>query len=188
MKIVGYLALILIVVSCSTKENIDISKYPIVPTIKDLLKLYDLKLDTTDKNISTSITKYFDGAKELDYTYELIETNKFDPLLYSVNINRDRSISDAKQTFSLGKNAIILAGKAFDQGVIEIDTLDLGGDDNYYALRTYKDQPNGILFMMREGKCTYTLIVSGFYTTDHSIISDLVLPKLEGLEDFNIIK
>ena len=42
--------------------------------------------------------------------------------------------------------------------------------------------------MVRKGKKIYSLVVSGMYTTDHSLIYDLVLPQLEELESLDLTK
>ena len=187
-RILLLLLVVVVTVSCSTRNDIDIKDYPIVTTINELSEYYDLKIDNSGKYETTSITNYFDGTFELEYAYELLESEEYDPLFYSITIDKERTIKDAKEVYILGKGAIKLVGNSFDQGTIEIDSLQLPGDDSYYALRTFEGEPNGMLYIVRKGTRIYTMMISGIYTSDHSLITDLLIPKTTHLEEFEIIK
>jgi len=180
--------LLVVTVSCSTRNDVDIKDYPIVTTINELSDYYDLKIDSSGKYETTSITNYFDGSSELEYAYELLESEEYDPLFFSITIAKERTIKDAKEVYILGKGAVKLVGNSFDQGTIEIDSLQLPGDDSYYALRTLEGEPNGMFYIVRKGTRVYTMMISGIYTPDHSLITDLLIPKITHLEGFEIIK
>ena len=68
----------------------------------------------------------------------------------------------------------------------EIENTITWGDENYYAIREKKGNPVGLLFMGRLNNKVYTLIMAGLYSSDHSLITDLVLPKLQHIEGFQI--
>lgn len=176
----------MMVCSCKTIDNIDSSKYPMITTAKELSEYYDLLLDTTGRHETSKITKYFDGSVDLEYTYDFLETEEYDPLFYSVTIDKERTVSDALQTYVISKGAVKLVMNSGVQGSTKIESLDLPGDDNFYALRTYNGEPNGIYFTMRQGKVVYTIIMSGLYSEDHGLLLDLILPKIEKLEFFEI--
>lgn len=188
MKRILIILAVAFTVSCSTQKNIDIKEYPIVTTINELSEYYDLKTDTSGKYETTSITNYFDGSSELEYAYELLESEEYDPLFYSITIDIERSVKDAKETYTIGKGAVKLVGNSLDQGAVEIDSLQLPGDDSYYALRTLGGEPNGMFYMVRKGTRVYTMMISGVYTLDHSLIKELLIPKITDLEEFKIIK
>ena len=188
MKKILILFLVLVTFSCITRNDVDIKDYPIVTTINELSDYYDLKIDNSGKYETTSITNYFDGSSELEYAYELLESEEYDPLYYSITIAKERTIKDAKESYWLGKGAVKLLGNSFDQGAIEIDSLQLPGDDSYYAFRTLDGEPNGMFFIVRKGTTIYTMILSGIYTSDHSLITDLLIPKITNLEEIEIIK
>jgi hypothetical protein len=175
-------------ISCTTQKDVNLNNYPIVTTIKELSEYYDLKIDTTGIYETANITKYFDGSFELEYSYELLESEKYDPLIYSLTFLKEASIKDAKQSFTINKGALKLVGNSFEQGTIEIDSLKLPGDESYYALRTLNGEPSGMFYMTRKGKSVCTMIISGMYTTDHSLIYDLLIPKNKNLEKLEIIK
>ena len=180
--------LAVIVTSCSTQNNIDIKNYPIVTTINELSDYYNLKIDKTGTYETTSITKYLDGSVELEYSYELLESEDYDPLFYSITIEKEKTIKDAKELYSLGKGAVKLVGNSFGQGTVEIDSLQLPGDESYYALRTLDGEPNGMFYIVRKGTRIYTMMISGLYTSDNSLVNDLIFPKIIHLEEFEIIK
>jgi len=182
------IALFVVVASCSTRNNINIKDYPIVITIDELSQYYDLKIDHSGKYETTNITTYFDGSSELEYAYELLESEEYDPLYYCITIEKERTIKDAQETYSIGKSALEIAGNSLGQGIKQIDSLKLPGDDSYYALRTLDGELNGMFYSVRKGTRIYTMIASGIYTSDHSLITDLILPKIINLEEFDIKK
>ncbi|WP_298506542.1 hypothetical protein [uncultured Maribacter sp.] len=166
----------------------DISKYPIVTTIKEVSKEYDIQVDLSGKSETSSLTKYLDGSIELEYTYDLIETDFYTPLFYSITITKDKTIKDAKENYKLSNDALGLVVNSFGQGTEEVTNMDLPGDENYYANRTYDGAPNGFLFSMREGVYSYSLIVSGIYMEDNSFIYDVILPEIQNLKDFDVME
>jgi len=188
MKKLLILLISILIISCSTEENIDVKKYPIITTVHELAEYYDLNIDKSGKHETTSITTYIDGASEIDYAYELLDSEIHDQLFYSITIEKEKTVKEAKSTYQFGKGALELASGAFGQGVIEIDSIKIPSDDSYYALRTLEDEPNGMYFIVRKETNIYTMIISGLYTLDHSLIKDLLIPKISTLENFEIDK
>lgn len=176
----------LLFLSCATKENLDVSEFPIITSVAELSEYYGLNLDSSGKYESLTATRYFDGSKDLDYMYELAETTTFDPLYYYVTITQESSMGDARNSYNLSKKAFSLVGNSFDQEIIQIDSLDLPGDEYYYALRTYEGLPNGMYYTVRKGTRIYTMTISGLYSSDHSLLYDLILPRIENLETYQI--
>ncbi|MBB3696812.1 hypothetical protein KMW28_22780 [Flammeovirga yaeyamensis] len=188
MKKILLFLLAIISISCKTNNNVDVNDYPIVTTIQTVAEYYDLKVDLSGKYETTSTTRYFDGSTELAYTYELLETEVYDPLYYSITIEKEVSEKDAKQLFLMGKGAINLIGKAYEQESKEITTLELPGDESFYAYRTVEGETIGMYYIIRKGKCVYTMLINGVYTKDHSLVIDLLNPKIENLEEFELKK
>ena len=129
---------------------------------------------------------YFDGSYELEYEYDFIKTNEFDPLFYSITIEREVSLKEAEDLYRFGKKTILTVNNMAGFERVEIDSVPISGDSYYYALRYVDGRPNGVLFMLRRGKAIYTLITSGLYSTDHSLITDLILPDIKNLEKLNL--
>jgi len=180
------LILLIFIISCTSDNDVDISKYPIITTVTELSKSYDVSLDLSGNYEKSTITKYIDGSYELEYTYDLLETDEFDPLFYSITITKERTVKDAIESYHLTKGAVNLVSNSFSQGTIKVDTLELPGDESYYAIRTYNGEQNGVLFTIRKGRFIYDLITSGIYTDDHSLIVDLIIPDIENLVDFKL--
>ena len=183
-----YLVVLLIMTSCTSQNNININEYPMVTTIYEIANNYNIKIDKSGKYETAKVTSYFDGAKELEYEYELIETGVFDPLYYSITIETEPTIEDAKLSFSIGKGVADLVGNSFEQGIVRIDSVAIPGDDSFYALQTYEGEPIGMVLKIRRRKAIFTMIISGMYTLDHSLIKDLIIPKLSNLDKFKVKK
>jgi len=188
MKRAIIIGFVVIATSCTTRNDVDVNDYPIVTTISDLAEYYDLNIDTSGAYETTFIINYLDGSSELEYSYDLLESEDFDPLYYSILIEKENTTKDAKQIYTLGKAAVELVGNSFDQGTVDIDSLQLPGDDSYYALRTFEGEPNGMFFIVRKGTRIYTMMVSGLYTPDNSLINELLIPRITDLEKFEIIE
>ena len=62
---------------------------------------------------------------------------------------------------------------------LEIKNKFKWGDENYYALRLKEDIPIGMIFKGRLKNKVYTIIMVGLYPSDHSLMTDLVIPKLQ---------
>ena len=176
----------LLLFSCSTDTTINISDYPVITTINELSDYYDLNIDTSSKYISTTLTHYWDGSSDLEYVYEQLEDESFDPLYYSISISKDLTISDAISNYSIALGTLKTVGNMSGQGTIEIDSLDLPGDNSYYAIRTSNGSPNGLFFSVRKGTTIYTLVLSGLNFEDHTLLTDLILPEIENLESVEL--
>lgn len=62
------------------------------------------------------------------------------------------------------------------------------GELSYYALRTLDDTPNGLLYIIQSGSNVYSLVVSGLYSSDNSIITKLINPEIRTLDTFSLNK
>ncbi|MEO1032712.1 MAG: hypothetical protein AAFX55_14970 [Bacteroidota bacterium] len=172
--------------SCTTNENIDWKKYDIITNIDELLEFYpDLNLDRSGNYERAYTSNFFDGTKELVYEYELLESETYDLLYYSITIETASSTSQGKESFNITKSAFLVGNKWSDMKLQEKD-IDLEGDQNFYALRTYDNMPNGIFYITRRGTNVYSLIISGLYSSDDSIITDLINPEIKALESFKL--
>ena len=67
-----------------------------------------------------------------------------------------------------------------------IDKINISGNEKYYAISQINKIDDGVLFLVRKKKMVYSLIMHGFYTKDHSLITDLIEPALINLENYRI--
>lgn len=176
----------LLLSGCMTDENIDWKQYDIITTAADLNNYYDgLNLDLSGKSETASITNYFDGSSDITYEYENTENPKYDPLYFSITVDVGLTEKDARETYVISKLALIEVGELVDFENEEIE-IDLGHDDTYYSLRSYEGELNGHLFVTRKGKNVYSMIISGLYSDDHSLLYDLIVPAIRDLENFQL--
>ena len=174
--------------SCIVENDIDITKYPIITSVKELSEFYNISLDATGKYENSLISTYFDGSRQLTYSYEDLEGRDGMPLFYDITIDLETSLKDAALTYSMSKGAFKLGGSLASKTFIEIDNLYFGENFNesFYAYQTIDRDTTGIVFITRKGKNIFSLVVDGLYDTSHSMISDLIIPKIKNLETFKL--
>ena len=81
---------------------------------------------------------------------------------------------------------ITLSSAAAGMPCREIKNKIKWGDENYYAIREKNGNPVGMIFKGRLNNKIYTIIMAGLYSSDHSLLTDLVLPKLQNIDGFKI--
>ena len=87
-QILIHFTFLFVISACSSQDkNIDFSEYDILTTANELVQYYDISLDTSGLFEMARIRKYIDGAYELKYEYDLMESETFLPLFYSIKIN-----------------------------------------------------------------------------------------------------
>lgn len=163
-------------------DKIDYSKYDMFVTAKELSEFYKIQLDTSGKSESCQLWNFSDGSFEIKYTYNHPD------LFYSIDIERELNKNEAIDDFILTKNTFLKANKIRGFGIREIDSIKFSFNQSYYAYRIKNDSPHGVFFTVRKNNVIYTLIMSGFYSSDQSLIHSLILPKIKNLEDFRIIE
>lgn len=168
--------------SCTSRRKVDYKNYDILTSAKEISDFYNIPLDTSGTKEQTEIITYFGNSCELSYSYDFLETEEFQPLFYSIKIEIERTTRDASKNFFLSKAALKTTNSVIGLSLNEVDTISLPGDQNYYAVRIKNNEPNGIFLIIRKNKRVYTLVMSGIYSTDNSLLTDLILPKIEKLE------
>ena len=96
--------------SCIVENDIDITKYPIITSVKELSEFYNISLDATGKYENSLISTYFDGSRQLTYSYEDLEGRDGIPLFYDITIDLETSLKDAALTYAMSKGAFKLGG------------------------------------------------------------------------------
>ncbi len=180
------LIIVTLAFSCSEKSDINYNKYDIITKVKDISQYYNVKLDTSGNSESCIIRKYLAGAYELNYSYDLRDTEEFAPLYYSISIHNAPTLKDAIEKFNLSEITIKSTNRAIGQRFIRIDTTFHFADQNFYAVRTRADKPVGTFLLLRSENVVYTLITAGLYSKDNSFINFLIVPKIEKLKEFKL--
>ena len=166
-------------------REIDPEVYPFLLLAKDL-QIYKLKLDLSGAAEKARLKKWITGVYDIKYTYDKLDHDDFNSLFFSVKLEIEKNERGAKETYKDGLAVITKASAAAGMPCREIKNTIKWGDESYYAVREKNDNPVGLIFMGRLNNKVYTLIMAGLYSSDNSLITDLVIPKLKHLNNFKI--
>ena len=169
-----------------TKE-IDPEDYPFFLLAKDL-QIYNIKLDLSGSAEKARLKKWINGVYDIKYEYDRRDSDDFNPLFFSVKLEIEKNERGAKKTYKEGLAVITRASAVAGMPCSKIKNKIRWGDDNYYAIRERNGKPVGLIFMGRSKNKIYSIIMAGLYSSDHSLITDLVIPKLQHIDDFQIKK
>jgi hypothetical protein len=169
----------------SKTREIDPEDYPFLLLAKDL-QIYNLKLDLSGSAEKARLKKWINGVYDIKYEYDLRDSDDFHPLFFSVKLEIEQSKREAKETYKEGLAVITKVSAAAGMPCREIKNTIEWGDENYYAIRERNGKPVGLIFKTRINNKVYTLIMAGLYSSDHSLITDLVIPRLQHIIDFQI--
>jgi len=169
----------------SKTKEINPDEYPFLLIAKDL-QIYNLELDLSGASEKAYRKKWINGAYDIKYEYNRRDSDNFHPLFFSVKLEIDKSIAKAKETYRDGLKVITKMSSVAGMPCREIKNIIQWGDENYYALRLKEGNPVGMIFSGRLKNKVYTIIMAGLYSSDHSLLTDLVIPKLQIIDSFQI--
>lgn len=175
---------LLTMVSCSTNEITDLSKYSFVTTINDFDRANGLGIGYIADYEKMSRTKYIDGVIDIEYEYDNEASGSSNIVYYSVTVEKSQSTRDAQMSF--GQNKTIFSGymKFFGDGTkleeVEKSRFDLNGITNaYIAYITNQGFRNGMIISLRKDKINYYIIFAGAIIDDITPTVNLIKAKLE---------
>ena len=191
-KIIMTIIIILFCISESyaflaTTKEIDPGEYPFLLIAKDL-QIYNISLDLSGASEKAYRKKWINGAYDIKYEYDRRDSDNFTPLFFSSKLEIDKSIAKAKETYRDGLKVMNKMSSIAGMPCREIKDKINWGDESYYAFRFKEDKPIGMIFTGRSKNKVYTIIMAGLYSSDHSLITDLVLPKLQNIDNIQIKK
>ena len=166
-------------------KKIDPEDYPFLLLAKDL-QIYNIKLDLSGSAEKARLKKWINGVYDIKYEYDRRDSNEFNALFFSVKLEIEKNKKGAIETYREGLAVVTKTSAAVGMPCREIKNTINWGDENYYALREKNGNPVGLIFMGRLNNKVYTLIMAGLYSSDHSLITDLVIPRLQHINDFQI--
>ena len=169
----------------SRTREIDPEDYPFLLLAKDL-QIYNLKLDLSGSAEKARLKKWINGVYDIKYEYDRRDRDEFHTLFFSVKLEIEKNNKEAKETYNEGLAVITKTSAAVGMPCREIKDTIHWGDENYYAVREKNGNPVGLIFKGRLNNKVYTIIMAGLYSSDHSLITDLVIPKLENIDTFEI--
>lgn len=166
-------------------QPIDPEDYPFLLLAKDL-QIYDIKLDLSGSAEKARLKKWIDGVYDIKYEYDRRDSDDFNALFFSVKLEIEKNKKAAIETYREGLAVITKTSTVVGMPCREIKDTIKWGDETYYAIREKNGNPVGLIFKCRLNNKVYTLIMAGLYSSDHSLITDLVMPKLQHINDFQI--
>jgi hypothetical protein len=169
----------------SRTKEIDPQDYPFLLLAKDL-QIYNIKLDLSGSAEKARLKKWINGVYDIKYEYDRRDSDDFHTLFFSVKLEIEKNKKEAKETYREGLAVITKTSSVVGMPCREIKNTIQWGDENYYAVREKNGNPVGLIFKGRLNNKVYTIIMAGLYSSDHSLITDLVIPKLENIDDFQI--
>ena len=169
----------------SKTKEIDPEDYPFLLLARDL-QVYNIKLDLSGSAEKARLKKWINGVYDIKYEYDRRDRDEFHPLFFSVKLEIEKNNTEAKETYNEGLAIITKTSAAVGMPCREIKNTIHWGDETYYAVREKNGNPVGLIFKGRLNNKVYTIIMAGLYSSDNSLITDLVLPKLENIDDFEI--
>ena len=169
----------------SRTKGIDPEDYPFLLLAKDL-QIYNIKLDLSGSAEKARLKKWINGVYDIKYEYDRRDSDDFNALFFSVKLEIEKNKKEAKETYREGLAVITKTSAAVGMPCREIKNTIQWGDENYYAIREKNGNPVGLIFKGRLNNKVYTIIMAGLYSSDHSLITDLVIPKLQNIDDFQI--
>jgi hypothetical protein len=166
-------------------REINPEDYPFLLRAEDL-QIYNIALDLSGSAEKARLKKWINGVYDIKYEYDRRDSDEFTPLFFSVKLEIEKNEKKAKKTFREGLAVITKASAAAGMPCREIKNTIRWGDENYYAIREKNERPVGLIFMGRSKNKIYSLIMAGLYSSDHSLITDLVIPRLQNIDHFQI--
>ena len=166
-------------------REIDPEDYPFLLRAADL-QIYNIALDLSGSAEKALLKKWINGVIDIKYEYDRRDSDEYNPLFFSVKLEIEKNETSAKKTYREGLTVITKTSAAAGMPCREINNIIQWGDENYYAIREKNGKPVGLIFMGRSKNKIYSLIMAGLYSSDHSLITDLVIPRLQTIADFQI--
>ena len=166
-------------------REIDPKDYPFLLRAEEL-QIYKLALDLSGASEKARLKKWINGVYDIKYEYDRRDSDEYNPLFFSVKLEIEKNEKNAKKTYREGLTVITQTSAAAGMPCREIIDVIRWGDENYYAIREKNGKPVGLIFMGRLKNKIYSLIMAGLYSSDHSLMTDLVIPRLQTIGDFQI--
>jgi hypothetical protein len=126
--------------------------------------------------------RWFDGSREIDYTYQTLNESEQMPLYLSVNIGWETTHSDAVATYGA-----TLLGFKVGSATESIERQQLTdsceyGDRCTLFLLTRDQRPLGNQFVLQVGRTVYTVQLFGLYFDEPEVWHEVIVPKVAALK------
>jgi hypothetical protein len=126
--------------------------------------------------------RWFDGSKEIDYTYQTLDESEQMPLYLSVNIGWETTHTDAIATYGA-----TLLGFKVGSATESVERLQLTdsceyGDRCVLFLLTHEQRPIGNQYVLQVGRAVYSVQLFGLYFDEPEVWREVIVPKVAALK------
>ena len=130
--------------------------------------------------------RWFDGSREIEYTYETQHESEQMPLYLSVSVSWETSRPDA-----IGVYGATLLGFKLGLAAESIESHELTdsckyGDRCTLLLLTRDRRPLGNQFVLQAGSSVYIVQIFGLYFDEPEVWHEMIVPKVTALKNLGI--
>lgn len=127
---------------------------------------------------------YIDFSTEIAYTFETPE-NEESPLYLSETLSLEPRKSGAMTSKGIDETVVTVGLKAGGIEAEEIKNFYKYGDASSFYVLKKDGNKVGNYFVMREGKKTFSILITGIYIDQADVWRELVEPKLKNISNYS---
>lgn len=172
----GFTACVLLA-GCESGLPVEAQEKALVLRASDLAP-FGYGLEKTEQFETFSKTRFFDGSREINYEFQTPETEADNPLYMNVTLTFEKKQSDALVSHGVERTAVAAGMRVAGIKSRKIDEFYAYGDSSTFYVLEMDGKPVGNMFLTRDGKKIYLIIMSGFYFDDPGAWKELVEEKL----------
>lgn len=125
--------------------------------------------------------RWFDGSKEIEYTYETLSESEQVPLYLSVTLGWEATQSDAVASYGATLLGFKLGSASESLERRELADSCEYGDKCSLFLLSHDERPLGNQFVARIGRVVYSVQVFGLYFDEPELWQEVIVPKMHAL-------
>ncbi len=152
----------------------------VVLTAEDLLP-YGLLQPSSAVDVTWGGSRWFDGSKEIEYTYTTLGESEQMPFYLYVSVDLGRDALDAATMYSATMAGFKLGSAMESLQRVKLTESCEYGDKCVLFLLSENDQPLGNQFFARVGHSVYSVHLAGLYFDEPEIWHEIMASKMAAL-------
>jgi hypothetical protein len=165
-------------VACARKLPVGAADKDVVLRAADLIP-YGYGLERTEPYETFKRVRNIDGTQELTYQFETPPSEHEHALVMNVSVTVETTEVGARNLQGAKEIGISIGLKATGVKQREIENFYRYGDASRFAVLEKNSHPIGNVFVVRDGKRLFVLIMSGMYFEDAATFQELVEGRLK---------
>ncbi len=127
-------------------------------------------------------SRWFDGSKEIEYTYVTLDESEPMPFYLYVSVDLGTSSADAATTYLATMAGAKLGSEMESMERVKLSDSCVYGDKCALFLITRDDQPLGNQFFLQVGHSAYSVQSAGLYFDEPEVWHELIASKVVALK------